>query len=222
MKKYIFIQSRMSSTRLPGKSLMEIAGKKILDLVIDRSAHRDCFQIVLTSDVASDDKIEETCNSRAVACFRGSLSNVLDRFYQCGLKFELDDSDLIIRLTADNILPDSAFIDDLVRFHINTGNLYTAPPFPNSGLPYGLYGEVFSFHSLKQAKSHADSSYQQEHVTPYIRDFSANSDQVITFDWLVKDFSGLRFTIDTQDDYIAMKELLSAHGSEKRWFEYFL
>ena len=212
----------MSSSRLPGKALMEIDGKKILDLVVDRSAHPNFFQIVLTSEDPTDDKIEQSCDSNAVACFRGSLNNVLDRFYQCGLKFGLDDSDLIIRLTADNILPDTTFINDLVQFHINTGNLYTAPSFPNSGLPYGLYGEVFSFGSLKQAKIHADSRYQQEHVTPYIRDFLANSDQAITFDWLVKDFSGLRFTIDTQDDYIFMNELLMAHGCKKKWFEYFL
>lgn len=222
MEKYIFIQSRMSSSRLPGKSLMEIEGKKILDLVIDRSAHGNFFQIVLTSDDPTDDRIEETCNSRAVACFRGSLSNVLDRFYQCGLKYGLDDSDLIVRLTADNILPDGAFIDELVQFHIDTGNLYTSPSFPSSGLPYGIYAEVFSFHSLRLSKIHANSSYQKEHVTPYIKDFLADNDQAITFDWLVDDFSGVRCTIDTQDDYMFMKELLSFHGCEKRWFEYFL
>jgi spore coat polysaccharide biosynthesis protein SpsF len=84
MKIAAIVQGRMASSRLPGKILQEIEGKPMLAWVVDqaRKARRVDEVIVATTTDPSDDPVEEFCRQRGITCYRGSMHDVLDRFYQ--------------------------------------------------------------------------------------------------------------------------------------------
>lgn len=93
------IQARMSSSRLPGKVLLDICGKSMLERVLDRvslAKQIDHILVATTIDL-SDDSLLEWCERQGVDCFRGSMLDVLDRFYQAAL---LHKPQLISRITA--------------------------------------------------------------------------------------------------------------------------
>ncbi len=185
------IQARMSSSRLPGKVLQDVAGKPILQHMLERVRNAKSLDgiIVATTTDPSDDILENFCKKLAVPCFRGSLPDVLDRYYQAAAKFQ---ADVIVRLTADcplidpevleltlavfqghslvNIIPirsqlpgnpsPGAFPFDFVANRL-------PPPWKRT-LPIGLDVEVCSFESLHRAWKTAQETYQREHVMPYL------------------------------------------------------
>lgn len=196
--KIAIIQARMSSSRLPGKVLMEINGRPMLQHVIERSMRAEQIDDILlaTTTDPSDDPLELFCHSKGIPCFRGSLSDVLDRYYQAARQFH---ADVIIRLTADCPLLDptildrtvSAFLGEQYESGSNTTKLpdYSStnhsltntelpgpfhfaanrlPPPWNRTLPIGLDVEVCSFDALERAWRRADQLYQREHVMPYL------------------------------------------------------
>jgi spore coat polysaccharide biosynthesis protein SpsF len=187
----VIIQARMSSSRLPGKVLMDIAGKPMLQHVIDRSMQAksvDRVVLATTSD-PSDDILEQFCQQHAVPYHRGSLADVLDRFYQTALLFH---ADVIVRLTADCPLIDPDLMDRTISVffgnHSDQQPLeYThkvelssagqpaydfaanrLPPPWKRTLPIGLDVEVCSFAAMQRAWQEARDTHQREHVMPYL------------------------------------------------------
>ncbi|MCG6537766.1 MAG: acylneuraminate cytidylyltransferase, partial [Syntrophales bacterium LBB04] len=94
------IQARMSSSRLPGKVMANINGKPMLYHVVERTKRSKMIDLVTvaTSEHSDDDIIESFCKENSIACFRGKLDDVLDRYYQAAMHFH---ADVIVRLTAD-------------------------------------------------------------------------------------------------------------------------
>ena len=115
MKVLAIIQARMGSTRLPGKVLRDLHGKKILEIIIERVSMSDYIDqiAVATSIESQDDLIEAWCDSKHLACFRGSEDDVLDRFYKTASYYN---GELIVRITADDPLKDSKIIDEPLHF----------------------------------------------------------------------------------------------------------
>jgi spore coat polysaccharide biosynthesis protein SpsF len=158
----------MSSSRLPGKVLLEIAGQPMLVHVIERARRARSIQqvIVATTTDPSDDAIQELCLARGYTCYRGSLTDVLDRYYQAA---RLLHEKTIIRLTADCPLLDPEVLDLTVQaldqrdFAANR----LPPPWRRS-LPIGLDVEVCTFAALERAWQEAHERYQREHVLPYL------------------------------------------------------
>src|SRR5438132_7244820 len=103
------VQARMGSTRLPGKVLLPIAGRPLLDHVVGRLSQlrNKVLAVVATTDTSTDDVISERCGYLGVECFRGSEHDVLDRYVACARAYGLDH---VVRLTADNPFTD---IDEL-------------------------------------------------------------------------------------------------------------
>src|SRR5437762_1211651 len=97
----IIVQARMGSTRLPGKVLMQVGDRPLLQHIIDRSKKikRPNKLVIATSNLPKDDAIANFCQERNVEVFRGDESNVLDRYFRCAQKFHFKH---IVRLTADN------------------------------------------------------------------------------------------------------------------------
>lgn len=203
MKIIAIIQARMSSTRLPGKVLMPLAGKPVLWHVVRRI--RACQTItkvvVATSTDTTDDAIEAWCQSTDVSCFRGSLSDVLDRYYQAGL---VHAADVVVRITADCPAVDPTIVDEVVRGFLAGGYEYygLAGEFPD-----GLDCTVFAFSALARAWREALLASEREHVGPYIEKhpeiFKSGS---------LKKFSGLshyRWTLDEPRDYEFLQRVFS-------------
>ncbi|MBT6511929.1 MAG: NTP transferase domain-containing protein, partial [Rhodospirillaceae bacterium] len=94
------IQARMGSARLPGKVLMELAGRPVLAHVVGAAGKTAGVDkvVVATSLQAGDDALAAWCAERDVACFRGSESDVLDRFVGAAREYA---ADIVLRLTAD-------------------------------------------------------------------------------------------------------------------------
>jgi spore coat polysaccharide biosynthesis protein SpsF len=168
------IQARMSSTRLPGKVLLDIAGQPMLTHVVERTrqAHRIDDVLVATTTDPSDAAIEAVCRERDYACYRGSLNDVLDRYYQAA---RLAKADVIVRITADCPLIDPAVVDATISTLLGTEASPACDfaanrlplPWPRT-CPIGLDTEVCTFSALEQAWKEADQPYQREHVLPYL------------------------------------------------------
>ncbi len=114
MKVVAIVQARMSSSRLPGKVLFPLAEKPVLAHVIERlQSCKSLDDLVLATSIEhEDDAIEQWCNANRVHCFRGSLNDVLDRYYQAATQHK---ADVIVRITADCPLIDPMIVDEVVE-----------------------------------------------------------------------------------------------------------
>ena len=200
LKKVAIIQARMGSTRLPGKVLMEIQGKTILEHIVERlNKSKLIDQIVIaTSDKKDDVKIVDFAKNIGIDYFQGSEQDVLDRYLQAAKIFE---ADIIIRVTADNPLTDPYIIDTMLEEHIKKCSDYTFI----KGLPVGICAEVFSMDSLKKSNLLGKEPHHREHVNEFILEnpglFNIN---------LLKASPdmfrpNLRLTVDTRDDFKTME-----------------
>lgn len=190
------IQARMTSTRLPGKVLADIAGKPMLYYVVTRARQASTLDsvVVATSGRAADDPIAHYCGEIGLPCFRGSQDDVLDRYYQaaksCG-------AETVVRITSDCPLIDPGVIDRVVMVFQQGNYDYVANTMPCT-YPDGLDVEVFSLAALEQAWHEARWQSEREHVTPYIRKHP-ESFQLgnVTYE---EDLSGVRWTVDEAQD----------------------
>src|SRR5215510_13247411 len=108
------IQGRMSSSRLPGKILADIAGQPMLTRVFTRTSRAQTLDDVIfaTTTDASDDPVAEYCDFSGIPFTRGSLYDVLDRYYQAAAQSK---AAVIVRITADCPVIDPVLIDDAVN-----------------------------------------------------------------------------------------------------------
>lgn len=203
---HAIIQARMGSSRLPGKVLMNLSGKSVLQHIINRLKQSKYINqiIVATSDNDENGAIFELCDSINISCFRGSEDDVLDRFYQTGKEFGFNLDDIVIRITADCPLIDYEIVDNTIKLHLDEKNDYTSNTMPCT-FPDGLDCEVFNFSVLINTWQNANLSSEREHVTLYIR----NHPEIFKLGGLKNnvDYSYLRWTLDEQEDYILINEI---------------
>lgn len=199
MKVAAIIQARMSSTRLPGKVLMSLAGQPVLAHVINRIGHCQTIgqTIVATSIDPSDDAIEAWCGAHGVTCQRGSLNDVLDRYYQVAKTHAVD---VIVRITADCPAIDPTVVDEVVGGFLGGGYEFfgLAGEFPD-----GLDCTVFAFSAIERAWREARFPSEREHVGPYIEKHPE-----LFKSGALRKFEGLshhRWTLDEPRDYEFLK-----------------
>ena len=205
------LQARVSSSRLPGKVLKPILGKPMLQHQIDRVTRARSLDalVVATSTDASDDPVAGLCAAAGVNCFRGSLDDVLDRYYQAALEHQPRH---IVRLTGDCPLIDPEIIDRLVEFYLagsfdHAGNA-VEPMFPD-----GLDAEVFTFAALEAAWREASLPSQREHVTPFIHQ-QPDRFRIGSYTNDV-DLSHLRWTVDEPEDFDLVERIYAALYPQK-------
>jgi len=193
------IQTRMGSTRLPGKVMMELCGKTVLEHVITRvkKAAQINEIIIATTTQKKDDIIAAEATRLGVKYFRGSEDDVLSRYYYAA---EQNNVDIVVRITSDCPLIDPNIIDELTLFYKkNHYDIVTnAGIDPNQRTyPRGLDTEVFSFNVLENTFNNAKENYQREHVTPYIYEHSKK----VYYYKNDTDYSYHRWTLDTKEDF---------------------
>jgi spore coat polysaccharide biosynthesis protein SpsF len=188
----IIIQARMGSTRLPGKVLKMLGDKSLLDHIFYRLTFlRHPVKIVLaTSDLKNDDVVEAYCAKNKIECFRGSESNVLERYYMCAKKYRMDN---IIRLTGDNPFTDMEELDSLIEMFLKE-KLEFAHSF--NVLPIGVGAEIFSFKAIEE--SHRNG---KEHVDEYLLENPVRFRTKILDVPSDKNRPELRLTVDTTEDF---------------------
>ena len=163
------VQARLSSTRLPGKVLASLSGLEILGHVVERlsSCGNIDATIVATTTNPADDRLVEYLEKKFpnIGCFRGSESDVLDRYLMTARKFE---ADTIVRVTSDSPLIDPAVVDAVASIQA-TGHYDYASNSLSPTLPDGLDVECFTLETLTRAWEEASLPEEREHVTAYIR-----------------------------------------------------
>lgn len=212
----IITQARMTSTRLPGKILLKASNKTILEHHIDRLKWSKIPIFVATTVNKSDEPVVDICKSLGFSYFRGDEYNVLERFYQCA---EQNGLDVVIRVTSDCPLIDGEIVRDGIEQYKkrNNPNLYYSNCLVRKH-PRGLDFEIFSFDLLKEAYLNATIDSDKEHVTPYIN--QNRSGRVTVVDHVAeKDFSHLRWTLDTKEDWTLIKSLIEEYKADALSYE---
>jgi len=211
------VQARMGSTRLSGKVLRDVAGRTILDWVLDRLAQATRIDeiVVATSVGSKDDVIEAFCRERSVTCFRGSEDDVLGRFEAAA---QTHDADIIVRVNADNPLVDPRYVDVMVDALRSEGGDYVSYR-RGDGKPVMLtalsfFTEAMSRDCLDRAHREIDSMFEREHVTLGIY----NRPDEYDVRWIdvpvICNNESLRFTLDTPEDLAFLETFLESLGDE--------
>lgn len=212
LKVGIIIQARMGATRLPGKVMKNLAGRPDLWWVAQRCKKSQLAGkvIVATSREKEDDVIYNFCQNEKINVFRGSLTNVLERYYECAKKYQLD---IIVRVTADCPLIDTIIIDESIKLFLKTKVDYVSNCL-NRIFPRGLDCEVFSFLALERAYHEAKTAEEKEHTTSYI----VKNCRTLSYT-VPKEYHGqYRLTIDEEEDYnllFQIYEIFSPKNSTK-------
>ena len=208
MKTVAIIQGRMTSRRLPGKILADIAGRPQLQHVVERARAAGVFDAVVfaTSTDATDDPVEVLCAKEGIPFFRGSLEDVLDRYAAAAAAYG---ADIITRLTADCPLLDPAVIKRVVDAFDPEKDDYVSNSLERT-FPKGLDTEVFSRAALVTAAKEARAPQEREHVTPYMHDPTRfRIAQVKQKD----DRSSLRWTVDRPEDLAFVRAVYAELGN---------
>lgn len=202
MKTIGIIQSRMSSTRLPGKAMLDLDGETLLGRVINavKKAKSVDYWFVATSDQPEDDVIADLTQKKSISCFRGSLHDVRSRFLTIG---EKEKADILVRVTADNPCTNPEYIDQLVKWiHANPDQHYVMMD-PKQVI-LGTNAEVFRFSAL-QSVANSTVSDEIEHVTIGMKKkYKLN----VIFPEKSADMNTPSLTIDTPEDYSRVKNFM--------------
>lgn len=200
------LQTRMGSTRLPGKVLMKInEDNSVLDFVIKQLRFSELIDeiIIATTGLEQDDIIEQYAIYNGLRCFRGSSLDVLDRYFQCVKKFNLS---TIVRVTSDCPLIDPTIIDKIIK-KFNDGKYDYVSNFLTHSFPNGTEAEIFSSSILENTWQNAKESFQREHVTPYIY----HNQEKFRLGQIKneKNYSNFRWSVDKENDLELVKSIIS-------------
>jgi spore coat polysaccharide biosynthesis protein SpsF len=209
MNAIAIVQARMGSTRLPGKVLKDLGGESVLARVVRRLRRSvEISQVIIaTTILPADEAIVRECDRLKLACFRGSDSDVLDRYYRAAQAFR---ANTVVRITSDCPLIDPALVDTTIKALFRENVDYATNANPRT-FPRGLDAEAFTFAALDRARSEAIQSYEREHVTPYFYEHPelfrlASVENSV-------DQSIHRWTLDTKEDLALIREIYLRFGN---------
>lgn len=200
------LQARVSSSRLPGKVMKPILGRPMLARQVERIRRAEHIGtlVIATSIGADDDPIAVLAEELGIGCARGSLNDVLDRFYQAALPYRPSH---VVRLTGDCALADWTVIDRVIAAARDGGADYTTNTLRYTW-PDGLDVEVVRFEALETAWREARLPSEREHVTPFIRNNPDRfSQQSVEND---EDLSNWRWTVDEVCDFDMVSRVYEA------------
>jgi len=199
------IQARMGSKRFPGKILRKLDEKNtILDYVINQSNQSKKLKkiVVATTKLKKDDIIEKKCKNRNISCFRGSVDDVLDRYYQCANEYSFDP---IVRITSDNPMIDPEIIDLAIE-EFEKGKYDMVTTCNQRSYPHGISVEIFSLNALKESWEKSKLLSEREHVVLYIQNIK---NKFRVFDLIHShNLTHINCTIDNKEDYALVKKIV--------------
>lgn len=210
----VIIQARHASSRLPGKILLEIGGKPLIQHTIERAKAAKNVDVVLlaTSANPDNDAVEELCKKIGTPCFRGSEEDVLGRFVAAAEPYA---PRLVVRICGDEPLLDPDLLERAIAQHDAAGADYSTTI---GAVPNGLDVEVVTYPTLKAAAAEATDPADREHVTKFIVDRKERfrCHQLRFGAGLAR--PEIKLTVDTQDDYgfiLALSARLTTTSAEE-------
>ncbi|WP_228489262.1 aldo/keto reductase [Raineyella fluvialis] len=205
MRTRVVIQSRLNSSRLPGKAMMMIGGMPLIELVARRASRGGHEVVVATSREEYDQRITDHLTAQGIPVLRGPLDDVLARFLAATA--DLDDTDRVVRLTGDNPVVDADLVDELIA--AVEASAWSYGRIDLARVPEGLGVEVFTAADLREAAAKATTAYDHEHVTPWIRRHLGElpyAPEDVDFDIVT-----YRCTVDSLADYVRVAGLFDRH-----------
>lgn len=198
------IQCRLNSTRLPGKALLPLAGRPMLEWTIRRALRAGTLDrvVLATTDLPGDDAVAELGRGLGLEVVRGHADNLLARF---ALVLERHPAPMAVRITGDNPLTDSEAVDRVVSRFRELGLDYAYA----SGLPYGMGADAFSTPALLHLARHADSPRHQEHINTFFLDHHLRFSIGCAPAWEGAFGPQARVTVDTREDLERMERLFA-------------
>jgi spore coat polysaccharide biosynthesis protein SpsF len=210
MKVLVVVQARIGSSRLPGKVLLPLSGKTVVERVVERiRAARIAFEVcVATTAALEDEPIRSLARRLGVRVFAGHPTDLLDRHYRAGLSAG---ADVVVKIPSDCPLIDPAVIEQVLGAYLErerefdfVTNLYPA------SWPDGNDVEVMPMGVLATAHYEARGTFEREHTTPFIwqqpERFRIHNVQSSGIDLS----STHRFTLDYEDDYALIESVYEA------------
>jgi spore coat polysaccharide biosynthesis protein SpsF len=212
----VVIQARTGSTRLPGKVLMPLANRPLLQRMLERvlAANTPSAVVLATTPDRADDPIEKIGREVGVPCFRGHPTDLLDRHYRAAVEFG---ADAVVKIPSDCPLVDPSVIDRVIGYYAAharavdfVSNLHP-PTYPD-----GNDVEVIPFHVLEAAWKEATEAHEREHTTPFIWE-RPDRFRVHNIAWESGlDYSSThRWTIDYLEDYQLLAAVYDALWTER-------
>ena len=203
------VQARMGSTRLPGKSMLPLAGEPLIYRVLQRLVRISLFdEIILATSIKSENEsLIHQANRLGVRTVVGSEDNVAERFVTSINTFGLD---VVVRIPADNYLTEHWAIELLLKKHneYNHGFTTNIMQIQNSGYPDGVGGEAFEASEFLALHSPNCSQEVDEHVHKHFYSYSSTDDFLIRENkvrtcYCPKEYAKpqLRFDINTVEEY---------------------
>ncbi|HOE62438.1 MAG TPA: glycosyltransferase family protein [Candidatus Sumerlaeota bacterium] len=219
---FVIMQARVGSTRLPAKVLKTICGKTILEHDIERCLRiKNSKGVIIATTLEPDaSQIVDICAKyppEKVGVYRGSIDDVLARYYEAAKKY---DAQFIVRITSDCPLLDYELAGQMIDVFCQSQKSQTPCDYLSNNnpptYPHGLDIEIFSFVALEKAFCEAQEPYEREHVTPYIR----RHPEMFTLRNYSqeKNFFHMRWTLDYPEDYEFVKSVYERLYPENPFF----
>jgi len=176
-KVVLIIQARMGSTRLPGKSMMYLAGEPLVGRILERVKRcQRLDDIVLAIPDTTENKVlKKLGESYGIKVFSGSENDLIERYYEAA---SWTNADYIVRLPADNPAPEPVEIDRIIEHHLALdamGFSSNLSQIADNGYPDGIGAEVFDFSLLEEARGRSPSAQLKEHVHLNFYDYSTGA-----------------------------------------------
>jgi len=196
----IVILSRYSSSRLPGKALRPMLGKVVLAYIVERLLQvvPKEYIVLATSEEASDDPIAVFAQQAGVTCYRGSLENVAERFYQAAATRGWD---YATRINGDNIFVDTVVLQQMIAL-AETGKYDFVSNVKGRTFPKGMSVEIVRINHYAALLPAINASTQyREHVTLYLYEHDGGQAYFYYLNETLPEAAGLQLALDTPEDW---------------------
>jgi spore coat polysaccharide biosynthesis protein SpsF len=213
------IQARMASSRLPGKILKGLGHQPVLAWMVNRARRAKLVDdvVIATTTDPDDDAVATFGEQNGVPFYRGSMHDVLDRYYQAA---KLQSADVIVRLTGDCPFIDSHMLDENIHTFLESDPPldFAANRLPmDRTVPIGLDTEICTFLALETAWKETKEPHHREHVMPYFYEHPERFN--ILHIKHKPDYGHLRWTVDTPED-LEFLQKIAAHFSGRDDFNW--
>jgi spore coat polysaccharide biosynthesis protein SpsF len=161
------VSARMASSRYPGKAMVPLAGRPLLEVLLERIAAVPVLDSVAlaTSSSPENEVLVAVARKMGIPAFRGEEDDVLRRYIDCARSMNADH---VVRVTGDNPLTDLETVESLVELHLPAGADYTYVP--GDALLMGILPEVVSRAALERSWERGEARHRSELVTLYIKE----------------------------------------------------
>jgi spore coat polysaccharide biosynthesis protein SpsF len=208
----IIIQARMGSTRLPGKILKKILNKEIILWTYDRCKLSTADKIIIaTSTQKNNDILEDIFKNNNILYYRGSETDLLDRYYQIATKYKNKNKLNIIRVTSDCPFIDPQIINNMILFFENNNYDYIINHSPNGIIPEGSGVEIFNYKLLEYLWKNEKNKEFREHATGMLHNDKykykySDMFNIGYYDYLPNNidkdkYKLIKISVDTEEDY---------------------